>query len=224
MNLRGRLFPALVFCAALSSCEVDADDPSSAGPLMLAQAPECLCAPSTARGLGRLLLDSNPINEADPQTFADFQANIARNSNVLQSNGATMICARRLGAALQNQGLSQFSKQDYNEAYGSVLAQGGTIEMAQDVADSMSSGAVDMWATGRELSWLAQVIPTAANGNWTPYTTTGTESRNQIRQILPIMATISDIGRDLPWVLDTINGFQPIVEEQMVMAACLFRK
>jgi len=75
-----------------------------------------------------------------------------------------MTWARQIGQALQYQGLTSYSQGDYDDAYGSVLAQGGTIDMAHDVAGSMQSGALDAWMTGKELVWLSEVIPIAANG------------------------------------------------------------
>lgn len=174
--------------------------------------------------MGELLVRSNPLIEMNAGQFQSFQGFIQGNSSLLQSNGPTMTCARELGQALQYQGLSSYSQSDYNDAYGSVLAQGGTIDMAQDVAGGMQSGALDAWMTGQELVWLSQVIPSASNGNWQPYLTTGTESRNQVRQVMVLLQSMPDMQSMLQEVQHLLLSYQPIVEEQMVMAGCLFRK
>jgi hypothetical protein len=186
--------------------------------------PDCLCYPQPARNVGVLLLRSNPLMEMDAARFNAFREFIQQNAALLRAGTATMNCAGQLGRALQQHGLTRYSPREYDEAYGRVLQRGGTIEMANDVADSMRSGALDAWMTGKELVWLSQVIPAAANGNWLPYATTGTESRKQLRQVMVIIEQMPDMQGMLNSVQHLLVTFQPQIEEQMVMAACLLRR
>lgn len=220
------LLSVLIVAAAALIQSCGRDEQSTQSSVFLAQESKssCLCYPQPARNMGILLLRSNPLIEIDAAQFSAFQSFVQENASLLQTNGPTMTCARQLGQALQYQGLKSYSQQDYNDAYGSVLAKGGTIEMANDVAGSMQSGALDAWMTGKELVWLSQVIPSAAAGNWQPYLTTGTESRNQLRQVIQIYRAMPDMRQMLKEMQPLLASFQPIVEEQMVMAGCLFRK
>lgn len=224
MKTKHLLSILVMTCAALmQSC--GRDEQGTQSPVFLGQAPKssCLCDPQPARNMGILLLRSNPLIEMDSGQLGAFQSFVQTNSSMLQPNGPTMTCARQLGQALQYQGLKSYSQRDYDDAYGSVLAQGGTIDMAQDVAGSMQSGALDAWMTGKELVWLSEVIPSAAAGNWQPYMATGTESRKQLRQVIAIYSQMPDMQAILRDMQPLLASFQPIVEEQMVMAACLFK-
>lgn len=220
------LVAALLIGAAvlMQSCGRETNNTES--PTVLAQASQggCLCHPQRARDLGFLLLASNPINEVDPQRRQQFHQLIGENSEILSSDGATMICAARLGRALQQQGLASFNRGDYDRAYENVVANGGNVAMAQDVAGSMNQGAMDAWSTGRELTWLSQVLPAAAVGNWDPYWNTGTQTRNQVRQALAIIGSMPDMGSMMQQLQHLLGIFQPQIEEQMVMASCLFRQ
>ncbi len=164
------------------------------------------------------------MNEIGQNQFGQLRAFIEGNSNLLQAGGPAVTCARQLGEALASAGLKSFSRQDYDGAYSSVLAQGGTIKQAQDVAGSMTRGSVDAFMTGKELYWLSTVLPAAANGDWGPYLNTATEHRAQVRQVLPLILSMPDTGELMPIVRQTMAQFEPMVEEQIVMASCLFWK
>ena len=209
-----------LLAATVTGCS---DDKDYSTPSYSAQAPTCLCAPTQARNMGQLLLQSNPLVEMDQARWNNYTSWISSNAQLLTANGPTMSCARELGNALVYQGLQSFGQADYEGSYGRVLEMGGTIEQAQDVAGSMRSGALDAFMTGKELIWLAEVIPQAAQGNWQPFLNTGTESRLQFRQVIPLLQQ-AGLGADLGQIAPLIDQFGPMVEEQMVMAACLFRR
>lgn len=187
-----------------------------------AREPSCLCGPIQARNMGQLLLQSNPLVEADGQRWNNYVQWINNNAHLMTQDSPTMVCARKLGNALTSSGLRNFNQADYDDSYGRVLELGGNIDHARDVADSMMSGSVDAYMTGQELLWLARVIPSAAAGNWEPFYTTGTQSRLQFRQVIPIIQQ-AGLGYDLGQLAPFVGQFGPMVEEQMVMAACLFK-
>lgn len=209
----------------LASCSSDDTGSGSSygdtSVLAQAQEPSCLCGPTQARNMGQLLLQSNPLVEADGQRWNNYVQWINNNANLLTQDGPTMVCARKLGNAFTSYGLRNFNQADYNDSYGRVLEMGGNIDQAQGVADSMMSGALDAYMTGQELLWLARVIPSAAVGNWNPFLTTGTQSRLQFRQVIPIIQQ-AGLSYDLGQLAPFIDQFGPMVEEQMVMAACLY--
>jgi hypothetical protein len=64
---------------------------------------------------------------------------------------------------------------------------GATLDQAQAVGASMTSGSVEAAMMGEEFVWLSQVIPSAAAGNWTPYGTTGLYARQQARQAIQML-------------------------------------
>lgn len=217
---------AIVALGITTACSRDTDqanDQEAASTYQQAQ-PSCLCAPQIARNVGAILVRSNPISEMNQGSFDEFRALIQSNANVLQDGSPIVTCAGKLGSALTSIGLATFSRRSYDDAYGSVINQGGTIAQAQQVADSMNSGSLDAHTTGEELSWLSTVLPAAANGDWTPYMTTATERRAQIRQVLPLVASVPDMAESMPIVQAAMTEFGPLVEEQMVMAACLYRR
>lgn len=181
----------------------------------------CICAPKVARDVGALLIRSNFMIESDQSLFAEFRALIEANATVLRRDGPIVGCMRDLGKALVEQGISQFSRQDYDDAYESVLSQGGTIDQAQSVAESMINGSVDAFITGKELYWLATVLPAASGGDWVPYWNTATESRSQARQGLAIIISMPDMREMIPMVHQMFTRLEPLVQNQMVMASCL---
>ena len=127
-----------------------------------------------------------------------------------------------LGNKLVSSALSSFAQKDYDRGYESALGMGATMEQARDVANSIGSGSVDLYLMGNELLWLAKVLPYAANGNWSLFKTTGTENRNQIRQILPIINMLIETDHSMGQLVDEVmNQYGPIVEEQIAMLAIM---
>ena len=163
--------------------------------------------------MGRLYYLSNPMGDGN-----DLVAFVNQYGTRLASGGDLIKCAEELGKRLIVQSLNAFSLADYHDAYGSVLAMGGTRDQARGVASDIQGGAVDMFMMGKELLWLAEVIPQAAMGDWSLYSNTGTEMRNSIRQVLPIINMV--MGSD-PAMAQLVNSviaqFGPLAEYYVVM-------
>ncbi len=171
------------------------------------------CTVESARLLGQLYDLSNPMADG-----SDLVAFVNQYRTQLASDGALIRCAEELGKILIVQSLNAFSQSDYDDAYGSVLAMGGNMDQAQGIANDIQGGAVDMFMMGKELLWLVAVMPQAARGDWHPYNNTGTEMRNSIRQVLPIINMV--MGSD-PAMAQLVNSviaqFGPLAEYYVVM-------
>ena len=161
-RLVGSLFIFIIFLYTLScSCSNDSVDQE------------------TAKNLGHLYYAVNPLNELqNPKSIENF---IYSNKSLLQDDSPTIRCARKLGTKLIESGLKAFSNNDYDRAYGSVLDMGGNMSQARDVSQSIQQGAVDTFMIGQELLWISNVVPKAANGDWTDFNKTGTQSRMTLR-------------------------------------------
>lgn len=183
--------------------------------LFTGSTPPPQCTVESAQILGHLYYLSNPMGNAN-----DLTAFVNQYRAHLTSNGTVMKCAKTLGNKLIAQSLGAFSQADYDDAYGSVLEMGGTMDMAHDVAYDIQSGAVDLLMLGQELLWLVQVIPSAANGDWRLFNTTGTETRNMIREVMPIYQMMFAMDPSMAQIFDDVLAqFGPLVEYQMVMLA-----
>lgn len=182
---------------------------------MSARGQEGLCTQETVRLVGHLNHLSNPMG--NPTDLAEF---VTQYRAYLVSDGTAIKCAKRLGKRLVGQSLSAFSQADYDAAYGGVLAMGGDMDMAHDVAASIRSGALELYVLGKELLWLANVIPSAASGDWGLYNNTGTETRNAIRQVMPIYQQLINMD---PAMAQSINNlltqFGPLAAYQVSMLA-----
>ena len=86
--------------------------------------------------------------------------------------------------------------------------------MARSVASDIQSGSVGLMAMGQELFWLAEVLPTAAAGDWKDYNTTGTPTRQQLRQVLPWMDSILDPSTKQSFDI-MMSQYAPVFEKQL---------
>lgn len=175
------------------------------------------CTPQTARILGRVYVKANPLSD-----HSDIVALVQQYSEHFMEGSPVINCATSLGNRLVMQGLSSFSQNDYNRAYGRSLELGATMEQARDIGNSISSGSVDLFIMGKEMLWLAQVLPYAARGDWGPFQNTGSEVRTQVRQILPIYNMMLQMDPAMAQMVNEImRQFEPIAEEQIVMLALM---
>ncbi len=170
------------------------------------------CNETSIKILVRLYYLTNPINVySNPSDLEEFVRN---NCNYLISEGSVINLARDLGNNLISSGLQNYSQNDYDDAYESALNMGATGEMARDVASSISSASLDAFVMGQELLWLTVVMPAAAQGNWEPFVTTGTYSRQYIIQIIPIYSMTGIL--DDPYFQDIMDQIAlPMAEYQI---------
>ena len=171
-----------------------------------------VCSDESARLIARAYYLSNPMTEHD-----GFQQFVTRNRAVLSAGSPAIQCGRVLGAHLAQRGINAYDADAYRRAMGK-----GPDELAPDVARSFNSGAVDVFAMGRELVWLAEVLPAAAVGDFGPYVTAGTETRAMLRQVLALAgsyAAIPEFAQMLGMTKSLVPLFEPISEGQILMLA-----
>jgi len=167
------------------------------------------CPDAAARVLGHVYFLSNPISEENLQSY------VSENRSYFAKDGAVVRCAEALGKRLVFSGVNAYDPKAYERAMGA-----GPAEFAPDVATSINSGAVNLVVMGLELQWLARVLPSAARGDWELYNTTGTQTRLQIRQVLPMYQTLlSQDPQMAQMVREIMKDFEPMAEEQILMLA-----
>ncbi len=170
-----------------------------------------------ARDVGRVYRLAFPL--ADPNRLREV---VQQKRTLFAKNSVLIRCAKALGSKLTAQAVMSFAKSDYNGAYGRALEMGTTGEQARAVADGLQSGSLDMFTMGQELLWLAQVLPAAAEGDWKPFETTGTLSRQQIRQYLPFLQQMLAQDPAMAVVVDqAMVQCGPMIEEQIVWLAMM---
>ncbi len=202
-------------CQNVISKACETGNPWMCGHLGKSASPQVLstdrrtCPDRAARVLARAFFLSNP------GSGGNIGAHIAQNRSYFVEGGAAIRCAEALGTRLVYAGIKAYDPKAYERAMGV-----GPAVHAGAVADSINSGSASLWALGQELLWLGKVLPSAARGDWRPYRTTGTSSRQQIRQILPIYQQLMSMDPAMAQMVQGImRQFQPIVEEQILMLA-----
>jgi phosphoribulokinase len=100
-------------------------------------------------------------------------------------------------------------------------------EFAPQVAQSLNKDAVYFVTLGLELQWLSQVLPAAAQGDWSPYNSTGTVYRQSMRQHLLYFNQLYQLTSVNPQNLALIDNMvtafvaqiDPLIEQQIVVLA-----
>jgi hypothetical protein len=170
------------------------------------------CNQQSARAIAHAYVLASPLG--DGNELANY---VRANHALFTHGGAAIRCASVLGPRLVRGGINAYDPKAYERAMGV-----GPSQFAPQVADSINSGAVDLYMMGAELQWLAQVLPAMANGNYQPFLTTGTYMRQQMRQILPIMQMMLAMDPGAAQILNSVNAqFAPIAEEQIFMLAMM---
>jgi hypothetical protein len=168
-----------------------------------------VCSDSAARLLARAYLLSNPFNPVD-----ELVAFVRQNRSAFQRGSGPISCGAALGPHLVRAGIGAYDPAAYERAMGA-----GPAEHAPEVARSINSGAVELFSMGQELSWLVEVLPAAADENWQPLLTTGTETRRMSRQAMAMLQGLPDLAESLGFAREILQQFAPIAEEQILMLA-----
>lgn len=166
------------------------------------------CNQVTSRNVAKLYVLALPFQGPEP-----FINMVSSNREILTENSPTVVCARLLGNRLVNMGINAYDPDAYRRAMGV-----GPAEHAPDVADSIHSGAVDLYTMGNELIWLSQVLPPTANGNNSPFLTTGTQWRLWIKWVWPMYEQIIQLNPSMaPIINQSLSMMGPMTEEQVFM-------
>jgi hypothetical protein len=214
------ILPSITLMGLLAACGGSGNSTETSRESSPAASPRC--TPTIGRVIGRMYTASNPANEIDGRNAA-FEEQTVSAAKALSSNSPVITCAARVGTAMANGALRAFSVADGDRAYERAVAWGATPEVAAGVRESMTSGTVDTFAMGRELQWLATVLPIVAEKNdWTPYYQTGTPWRQQLRQGMAAMRALGQLSGDADPLTRQIMGVMGPIAEYQVASYLLF--
>jgi hypothetical protein len=177
------------------------------------------CDVDSARKLYQVQVLSNPLSEMMHGT-EELQAYIQQNKSYFVQDGSAIKCATVLGQYLFNQGMLTFDEHASERAAGMAV----NMEQYHQLEADINRGSIDLTIQGEELLWLAQVLAEAAEGNWDPYSSTGTATRQQARQvIMPLIIQMQNQGLMDPMILAQIEAqlksIAPTMEDQYVILA-----
>ena len=132
--------------------------------------------------------------------------------------GGAILCMPRLGTVLVQGGLAQSGQSggySATESFGSSMPE-GLAHLPGQVDASMQSYGSDMFAMGQELLWLSEVLPAAAQGNYTPYNTPRTPARQMASQVLPIHQMLCQSDPSMcQMMLGMLHEMAPQIEQQV---------
>lgn len=176
------------------------------------------CDDNASRLVAKTYMLANPVLIRENEIIPLIQSNLAS----FNPGGRAIRCMQKLGAALSNNGLAQFQQNNGNavgEGYAGAMPE-GLEHLPGDVADSLNSYVSDVYAMGQELIWLANVLPSIAQGNYTPYNSTGTYTRQMLRQVWPIYQHLCQIDpSSCQPLFNTLNQVSPQLELQIYSLA-----
>lgn len=136
-------------------------------------------------------------------------------SGFFAESGQATRCMQSVGAALVKKGevmSNQFSGHAATERFGGRVPT-GLEHLPGQVDSGLRSFGADTAAMGAEFLWLSQVLPAAAQGNYTPYNTTGTPARQTMRQVWPVYCRLDPQLCQMVQV--TISGTVPALEAEI---------
>ena len=170
------------------------------------------CDEASARLVAKSYVLTMPLLGRDNEMIPLMQSN----HSYFTPEGDAVRCMQELGTALINEAIKQAETNNgpsAQELFGGMMPE-GLGHLPGEVDDSMHSYANDLYAMGQELIWLSRVLPAAAQGNYTPYNTTGTQTRMIFKQVLPRYQMLCQIN---PFVcqnmLDTLYQMTPQLEQ-----------
>ena len=143
---------------------------------------------------------------------------MAENKAYFVEDGKAIRCMRALGNALIQHALvvgQQTGGRSATEIFGGSMPE-GLEDLPGQVDASMRSYNNDTFTMGQELLWLSQVLPSAAEGDYEPYNTTGTPARQLWAQVLPYMRMLFQMNPDLYQTMQNVmREMQPVMEQQI---------
>lgn len=180
--------------------------------------PAMACDEASSRLVAKAYVLTIPLLNRANELIPIMQSNQAHFSQ----GGSAIRCMQNLGAALVQGGLAQnnqFGGNTATERFGGQMPP-GLAHLPGQVDNSMQSYGSDMFTMGQELRWLANVLPAAAQGNYVPYNTTGTQTRRTMNQVLPIYQMLCQMDPSIcQMMLGMLGEMTPQVEQQIYLFA-----
>jgi hypothetical protein len=98
--------------------------------------------------------------------FGDLETFVASNTAPFQAGGAAVRCARALGEALVAGAIQTYDPNEMRRM-DELDAEIGAMGISPGARQAPMSA--QLYSMGRDLGWLAEVLPSAASGNYGPY-------------------------------------------------------
>lgn len=181
------------------------------------------CDFETAGIIGLLYVWSCPSLSRDK---SDFESLVDEIYALLDEDDDVIICMRRLGELLVNQGYQNFNfngeaENQVHERTMDMALKHGNVAEAQNIADnvvsSMRNEQLQPIIIGQELIWLSTVLPDAANDDWYNYYNTCSFFRQQaiaqIEQIKIMLQTLGSFGQLTEEDLQLLGIVLPAMDE-----------
>ena len=181
------------------------------------------CDEQIARIIGKLYNISNPLYMIN--NWEELETFVIENRSILLPNNQVIRCMLTAGERMQVSALQSFDPNSGDQAYNSAINLGATAEMANQIKSNVDQGQVQLFALGQELVWLSQVIPKAAQGDWSDFLNTGTLSRKQTIEYLNIMIPMFEMMGEaelLSYLMTTMSSYQPYIEYQTAIMVSWF--
>jgi hypothetical protein len=176
------------------------------------------CDEVSARLVAKSYVLTMPLLGRDNEMIPLMQSN----RGYFAQGGGAIRCMQSLGTALVQGGLGrsrELSGPSATERFGGSMPE-GLSHLPGEVDRSMRNYGSDMVTMGQELIWLANVLPAAAQGDYIPYNTTGTETRRMISQIQPIYQMLCQMDMSVcQMMLGMFREMAPQIEQQIYVFA-----
>lgn len=207
---------SILLVAFAAACRGNTAPPSNeASSTPAANTPAGACDDATARFVGRMYYETSAANEQmTPDAVERF---VVQNGFRLAPDTAVMECARTAGTYLSTADISFFEGATPDGAYQHARDGGASIQDAERVRASFTERRVSLSETGAELTWLTEVLPSAATGNWDPFMKSQVTGRRQtIRQAWPAYARMQSLDPSQRGTLETLFAqYQPWLQYQV---------
>jgi len=115
---------------------------------------------------------------------------------LFSANGELIQNMRIAGKRMIRTSFNMFDREDADIAYGRALELGATNEQANKIRSNFTSGSVNLKNYGKELVWLADVLPSYVAGDERMFydSNTATEARRTMRQTRWMFENFIDIS------------------------------
>lgn len=123
-----------------------------------------------------LVSDDIYLNNGEP-----LRQWVAQRPDVFAGDGPVTRCAARVGPRIAGEGLGLYDPDAYEKVMDSSPAE--VAQFSHEVADRMNDSATNLHELGQELTWLATVLPSVAQGDLEPFLTTGYPLRDSKKEM-----------------------------------------
>lgn len=176
------------------------------------------CDETSSRLVARSYVLTMPLLGRDNEMVPLMQSN----RSYFAPGGPAIQCMQSLGTALIRGGLNmsgEYSGSSATERFGGSMPP-GLAHLPGEVDRSMGGYGSDILTMGQELLWLAQVLPSAAQGNYTPYNAGGTTNRQLAFRVLPMYRMLCQMAPAIcEMMFNMFNEISPQIEQQVYVLA-----